>query len=129
MKHINRRSLLLLCGCLFARTRVSAAADIEGAWSVEFSTGDVDNEADMYMYIKQDGSRLTGYIEWTGSATDFPLKGTLADDNFQIVWSTNVNGRMSDITFRGSAQGDEIRGTVEIPGHNTGELYAHRTGR
>ncbi|HEX4346240.1 MAG TPA: hypothetical protein VHZ73_01640, partial [Vicinamibacterales bacterium] len=117
MKKISRRALLLLCGCLLARTRVSAAADIEGEWSVEFSTGDVESEADTHMYIKQDGSRLTGYIEWTGSATDFPLKGTLADDSLQIVWSTNVNGRMSDITFRGTAKGDEISGTVEVPGH------------
>jgi hypothetical protein len=129
MKKISRRALLLLCGCLFAWTPVSATADIEGDWSVQFSAGDVDNEADMHMYIKQDGSRLTGYIDWTGSATDFPLKGTLADDSFEIVWSTNVNGRMSDITFRGAAKGDEISGTVEIPGHDMGELHAHRVGR
>ena len=129
MRKISRRALLLLSCCLFARTTVAAAADIAGEWSVEFTTGDVDSEADMRMYIKQDDSRLTCYIEWTGSATDFPLKSTLADDRFQIVWSTNVNGRMSDITFRGTAKGDEISGTVEIPGHDTGELYAHRTGR
>ena len=126
---MSRRALLLLCGCLLARTPVFAAADIQGDWSVEFSTGDVDNEADMHMYIKPDGDRLTGYIEWIGSATDFPLKGTLDDDSFQIVWSTNVNGRMTDITFRGTVKGDEISGTVEIPGHDQGTLYAHRIGR
>lgn len=121
--------VVVLLGALAGRAALSAHADISGQWSVEFSAGDVQNEADMQMYISQSDSRLTGHIEWNASASDFPLKGTIADDQFQIVWTTRVNGVISDITFRGVIKGEELSGAVEIPGHQTGELYARRVGR
>jgi hypothetical protein len=120
---------LLLVGGVFARAPLAAPADVEGEWSVEFSAGAVHNEDDMQMYIHQEGSRLTGHIEWNSSATDYAVKGTITDDQVQIIWSTSVNGVLSEITFRGTVKGEEINGTAEIPGRETGELYARRTGR
>lgn len=121
--------LLLLLGWVFARAPLAATADIAGEWNIEFSVGSVHNEDDMRMYISQSDTRLTGHIEWNSSASDYPLKGTITDDRFQIVWTTSVNGVMSDITFRGTVTGEEINGTAEIPGRGTGELYARRIGR
>jgi hypothetical protein len=119
----------LLASAAVAAPRGFANADIAGGWSVEFSGGDVQSEADMQMFVKQDDSRLTGYVVWNASANDFPLKGTITDDHFVIVWSSRVNATVTEITFKGTVKGDEIYGTAEIPGRETGELYAKRTGR
>ena len=129
MRKLGALGLLLLLGCVFAPARLHADADIQGEWTVEFSAGAIHNEDDMEMYVNQDGTRLTGHIDWNSSATDYPIKGTIAGDAFQIVWTTSVNGVVSDITFRGTVKGDEINGTVEIPGHESGELYARRISR
>jgi hypothetical protein len=129
MRKIGRVALLLLLASPLARSPLAATADIQGQWTVEFSTGDgVHNEDDMQMYVSQDGSRLTGHIEWNSSATDYPLKGTITDDRFEILWSTSVNGVISEIRFRGAIKGEELNGTVEIAGHEPGDMYARRIG-
>jgi hypothetical protein len=119
----------LLVGGVVASPRVLALADIAGEWAVDFSGGDVRGEADMRMYVKQDGSRLSGYIDWNASADSFPLKGTITDDGFVIVWTSSVNGVFEEISFKGTVKGEEITGTVEIAGRKRAELYATRVGR
>jgi hypothetical protein len=119
---------LLVIGVIAAQ-RVLAAADLAGDWAIEFSSADVQSEADMHMYVKQDDSRLSGYIDWNSSADTFPFKGTITDDRFVIVWSSSVNGVMSEIKFTGTVKGDELTGTVEIAGRKPGELSGTRYGR
>jgi hypothetical protein len=127
MKRGRFLACFLVC-VLVAAPRVLAHADIAGEWAIELSGGDVQNEADMKMYVKQDDSRLTGYLDWNASATSFPLKGTITDDRFVIVWSSRVNGVDTEITFKGTVSGDDINGTVDIPQRLQGVLYARRVG-
>jgi hypothetical protein len=123
--------------CLFAlmgfavptRASCAAPADIQGEWAIEFDAGSVHNEDDMQMYVIQEGARLTGHIEWNSSATDYPIKGTITDDQFEIVWTTSVNGVISQITFKGTIKGEELNGTAVIPERGEGDFYARRTGK
>jgi hypothetical protein len=119
MKRGRFLACFLVC-VLVAAPRVLAHADIAGEWAIELSGGDVQNEAD--------DSRLTGYLDWNASATSFPLKGTITDDRFVIVWSSRVNGVDTEITFKGTVSGDDINGTVDIPQRLQGVLYARRVG-
>jgi hypothetical protein len=127
MKKVAFLACLLMC--VAAAPRVLAHADIAGEWDVEFSAASIHNEDDTHMYVNQDDSRLTGYVEWNSSPDTYPLKGNITDDHFRIAWTSSVNGVMSDIVFEGAVKGDELHGAVEITGRQPGTFFARRIAR
>jgi hypothetical protein len=119
-----RFSILALC--LF--TVVAAAeADMAGGWSVEFALP-WGGTAGYPMWVVQDGPRLTGRVTMPGVG-EYPLKGSITDDRFRIVWQNNIDGEWADIVFAGTVKGDVLSGTAKIGKYNEGELYGRRTER
>lgn len=105
--------------------RVFAQADMAGEWEVTFTTPLGYQE--FTMYVVQEGPRLSGRL--TSDAGEFPLRGRIEGDQFEVVWSLPDQGRVLQVTFQGKVEGDSIKGTAKLGDRGTGSLSASRTSR
>jgi hypothetical protein len=119
--------LLAAFAAIVPPVHAAEPADMAGGWSVEFGLP-WGGTASYPMWVNQTGTRLTGRVTIIGAA-EYPLKGTIEEDRFTIVWQTVVDGEFSDITFAGRVKGDELSGTAKIGSYPERELYARRTER
>jgi hypothetical protein len=101
-------------------------ADAAGEWAVTFTTPSGPND-DFTMYVSQTGARLSGRL--VSQSGEFPLKGTVDGNQFNIVWSFPDGGQMLEITFSGKISGDHMTGTSKLGNRGEGDLQADRTGR
>jgi phosphate-selective porin len=111
--------------CLLIAAPVSAQVDAAGEWAVSFSTP--SGPVEFTMYVNQQGTRLTGRL--TSDAGEFPLRGTVDGDNVTITWSMPDAGRVLEITFAATVQGDQMTGTAKLGDRGQGPMSAERTGR
>ncbi len=102
-----------------------APADVAGQWTVTFDTPGGPQEWDMY--VVQKDARLSGRM--TSDGGEFPITGTEDGKNFKVTWTHADQGRMVEITFKGTANGDTISGTATLSGLGEGALSAERIGR
>jgi hypothetical protein len=125
----NRPMLRLTCSLLAAAVLLPALAlaqiDVAGEWNVTF-TGP-QGPAEYTMYVTQEGTRLTGRM--TSPSGEFPLRGAVEESRFRIVWSLPDNGRMLEITFVGTVQGEMLTGTARIANAGEGPVSGERIGR
>jgi hypothetical protein len=105
-----------------------ADIDIAGEWEVTF-TGP-QGPADYTMYVTQEGTRLTGRM--TSPSGEFPLRGAIEGekaDRFRITWALPDNGRMLEIVFVGTVDGDRLTGTARLGKAGEGPVTGERVGR
>jgi hypothetical protein len=102
-----------------------AAADMAGGWAVEWMLP-WGGSAEYPMWVIQDGSRLTGRVTFPGVA-EYPLKGTIEEDRFRIVWQNPVDGEWVEVIFAGTVKGDVLSGTAKIGKWPEGDLSGRRT--
>jgi hypothetical protein len=125
----NRAMLRLICLLFVAAVLLPVTAlaqiDVAGEWNVTF-TGP-QGPADYTMYVTQEGTMLTGRM--TSPSGEFPLRGTVEESRFRIVWSLPDNGRMLEITFIGTVQGEMLTGTARIANAGEGPVSGERIGR
>ncbi len=110
---------------LLATTCLIGQADMAGEWEVTFTTPLGYQE--FTMYIVQEGPRLTGRL--TSDAGEFPLRGRLDDNEFEITWSLPDQDRILPITFKGKVDGDSLKGTARLGDRGTGALSGSSTDR
>jgi hypothetical protein len=108
---------------LGAPQKLSAQAKVEGEWAVTFGTP--MGVMEFSMAVSQNGPKLTGHL--TSDVGEFPLKGTVDGDQVTIDWTLNDGGKMIDITFKGTLEGDKMSGTVKLGNIGTGAFSADRT--
>jgi hypothetical protein len=104
-----------------------AEADIAGGWAVEWMLP-WGGTAEYPMWVIQDGSRLTGRVTFPGVA-EYPLKGTIEEDRFRIVWQNPIDGEWVEVVFAGTVKGDVFSGTAKIGKWPEGDLSGRRTER
>jgi hypothetical protein len=121
---LRRRIALVLVAALLPAMAL-AQIDVAGEWNVTF-TGP-QGPADYTMYVTQEGTRLTGRM--TSPSGEFPLRGTVEESRFRIVWSLPDNGRLLEITFVGTVQGEMLTGTARIANAGEGPVSGERIGR
>ena len=116
-------SILLLVLAMFAT--VPAHADVAGNWRVEFvvPTG----ELTVTMTINQDGAKLTGRV--VNEDGEFPLEGSVAEDQVTVTWTVPEQGAPMQITMKGKVEGESITGTARLGNVGEGSLEAHRVSR
>jgi hypothetical protein len=119
------RRFAVLAIVLSLSAAVSAQADVSGEWAVAFATP--QGPAEFTMYVNQAGPRLTGRL--TSDAGEFPLRGTVDGSQFTIVWSLPDQGRLVEVTFKGTVTGDHLAGTARLGTAGEGAMSAERTGR
>jgi|SRR5262245_785133 len=114
---------MLLALLLFAAPL--APADVAGNWRVEFvvPTG----ELAVTMTINQDGTKLTGRV--VNEDGEFPLEGSVADDDVTVTWTVPEQGKPMQITMKGKIQGEYITGTARLGNLGEGSLEARRVSR
>src|SRR5262245_30325848 len=102
-----------------------APADVAGNWRVEFviPTG----ELGVNMTINQDGAKLTGRV--VNEDGEFPLEGSVAEDEVTVMWTVPEQGKPMQITMKGKIHGEYITGTARLGNVGEGSLEARRVSR
>jgi hypothetical protein len=122
---MTRRTASLLVFLLVSAAPLFAQADVAGEWAVTFQTPGGPEE--FTMFVAQNGARLTGRL--TSDVGEFPLTGTVDGNHVKIVWSLPERGKLLEITFTGTIDGDSITGTAKLGDLGQGPMSAERTAR
>ena len=127
-KHIRLAllcALALLVGVAASAPLLAAVdADAFGNWRVEFVSLARGTVA-VNMTINQSGTRLTGRV--VDEYGEYPIDGRLADDQVTVTWTVPEDGKLLEITMKGTLAGDTITGTAKLGNVGEGALRAHRT--
>ena len=87
------------------------AADVTGTWSGVLSMG--DNQITLTCKFKQDGSKLTGYVNTPGG--DLQLSdGKVDGDKLTFSVTFEMNGNKSKFLSTGAIKGEEITLTTKV---------------
>ena len=124
------RTLLAVCLALAAaavpaRAQQQQQRSVAGTWRVDFVTPLGQNW--IIMTINQSGTKLTGHA--TDEFGEYELAGRVAGDEVTVVWSVAEDGKMLEITMKGTLESATlITGTAKLGNVGEGPLSARRTG-
>lgn len=121
---IQRKSWLLAILLLAAAAPVLAQKSVEGIWRVEFVSP--QGQVGLNMTINQTGTKLTGRV--TDEYGEWPIEGRIADSEVTVVWTVPEDGKLLEITMKGTLEGSVITGTAKLGDIGEGPLTARRTG-
>ena len=122
---MTRRTVSVLAVLLVSIAPLFAQADVAGEWAVTFETPGGPEE--FTMFVVQEGTRLSGRL--TSDAGEFGLRGTVDGDHVRIVWSLPEQGKLLEITFTATIDGDSMKGSAKLGNLGQGQMSAERTGR
>jgi hypothetical protein len=117
--------VLSLLALFAAASPPAAAADVAGNWRVEFVVP--RGEMGVNMTINQNGVKLTGRV--VNEDGEFPLEGSVADDQVTVTWTVPEQGAPLQITMKGTVEGEYITGTARLGNVGEGSLQARRVSR
>ena len=102
-----------------------AQADVAGNWRVEFvvPTG----ERTVMMTINQKGTAISGRV--VNEDGEFPLEGSVAEDQVTVTWTVPEQGAPMQITMKGKIEGEYITGVARLGNVGEGSLEARRVSR
>jgi len=115
--------LILLVAVLSAfAAPVLAQPSAAGEWKVNFvvPTG----TKFVNMVINQQKTTLSGTV--INEDGEFPLTGTIIDDQITVVWTVPEDGKLMEITMKGKLAGNVITGTAKLGNVGEGSLTARR---
>ena len=125
MENMSRLAVFAMVGCLVALPgMVSAqdAVDVSGAWDVTWQGR--QGPRTLEVTFEQDGEQLSG--EAVGpQGQSKPISGSLKGDRIEFAVSFQTQRGEMEITYRGTVDGDTMKGTAEARG-NTREWSAQR---
>ena len=99
-------------------------ANAAGLWRVEFVTP--LGQVGVNMTINQSGTKLTGHV--TDEYGEWAIDGRIVDGQVTVVWSVPEDGKLLEITMKGTLEGNVITGTAKLGDVGEGPLSARRTG-
>jgi len=120
---IQRKSWLLAL-LLLAVPVLAQQKSVEGIWRVEFVSP--QGQVALNMTINQTGSKLTGRV--TDEYGEWPIDGRITDSEVTVVWTVPEDGKLLDITMKGTLKDNVITGTAKLGDIGEGPLTARRTG-
>jgi len=98
---------------------------VAGQWRVDFVTPLGQNW--IIMTINQSGAKLTGHA--TDEFGEYEINGRVVGDQVTVVWSVAEDGKMLEITMKGTLESATlITGTAKLGDVGEGPLSARRTG-
>lgn len=117
-----------LFAALVAATTLAAVLAAQqspaGEWRVQFATP--LGQRLVMMTLNQSGTKLTGHV--TDEYGEYPLEGRVADKDVTVVWSVYDDGKMLEITVKGTVDGNVITGVAKLGDVGEGPLLARRIG-
>jgi hypothetical protein len=101
---------------------VLAQPSAAGEWKVNFvvPTG----TKFVNMVINQQKTTLSGTV--INEDGEFPLTGTIIDDQVTVIWTVPEDGKLMEITMKGKLAGNLITGTAKLGNVGEGSLTARR---
>lgn len=85
-------------------------ADVSGTWAVEVVTD--QGTGTPTFILKQDGEKLSG--QYKGQFGEAPVTGTIAGSDISFSVDINVQGTSARLTYKGTVEGDTMKGTVTL---------------
>src|SRR5438874_9939134 len=113
---------IVVCAAPLAQQKQQPS--VAGLWRVEFVTP--LGQVGVNMTINQSGTKLTGHV--TDEFGEYEINGRFADRQVTVVWSVPEDGKMLEITMKGTLDGNVITGTAKLGNVGEGPLSARRTG-
>jgi hypothetical protein len=95
--------------------------NVTGEWSFTVTT-DMGSGTPTLTF-KQDGEAVTG--TYAGQLGNANFKGTLKGNALEFSFTTEAQGQSVDVVYRGTVDGDAMKGTLAIAG---GQLNGTFTG-
>jgi hypothetical protein len=95
-----------------------------GEWRVQFTTP--LGQRMVVMTLNQSGAKLTGHV--TDEYGEYPLEGRFENTQVTAVWSVYDDGKMLEITLKGTLEGNVINGVAKLGDAGEGSLVARRIG-
>lgn len=93
-------------------TMLAQGANVTGDWSFTVQTD--QGSGSPTVSLKQDGESITGtYNGLFGSA---PVKGTVKGSAIEFSFTADAQGQQVDSVYKGTVDGDAMKGTVAIAG-------------
>ena len=106
-----------------AKADASAKVDLTGSWTLAVDFGSIS--ATPSVVFKQDGETLTG--EYTSQQYgSYPLKGTVKGNQLQFTFTMTIEGNAIDVAYSGTADKDNIKGSVNYGGIGDGTFTGTR---
>ena len=119
---IHTRLVVLVAVLSAFAAPVLAQPSAAGEWKVNFvvPTG----TKFVNMVINQQKTTLSGTV--INEDGEFPLTGTIIDDQVTVVWTVPEDGKLMEITMKGKLAGNLITGTAKLGNVGEGSLTARR---
>jgi len=106
-----------------ANADTSAKVDLTGPWTLAVDFGTIS--ATPSVVFKQEGDTLTG--EYTSQQYgSYPLKGTVKGNQLQFTFTMTIEGNAIDVAYSGTADKDNIKGSVNYGGIGDGTFTGTR---
>ena len=118
---------LIASTLLFVALSIGGAAGQQGPageWRVQFTTP--LGQRMCIMTLNQSGSKLTGHV--TDEYGEYPLEGRFEGTQVIAIWSVYDDGKMLEITLKGTLNGNLINGVAKLGDAGEGTLVARRIG-
>jgi hypothetical protein len=95
---------------LLSTSAIAADANIAGEWvlTVESQMGTSNPQ----FSLKQDGAKLSG--TYKGQLGEAPVTGTVTGNEFAINFQVNAQGMDLAVTYSGTVDGSDMKGTVKL---------------
>ena len=101
-------------------------ADIVGAWDVTVTTGQ-GPETSAPLLLKRDGDQIVGTFSSPQGAQS--VEASVKDTAVTIWFSVRTQNGPIDITMKGTAEGDTMKGSMDFGGRGQGRWLARRSSR
>jgi len=99
----------LACISAAARGKSPAKSNVAGKWDLSVNTGDGGQEdASMELKVADDGG-VTGTVNSHYGNAEI-TKGSADGDKFSIEFKLTIDNAPTDVTMRGSVDGDHMKG-------------------
>ena len=85
-------------------------AKVAGNWTLSLETP--QGAANPTLVLEQDGQKLKG--TYTGRVGEAPVTGTIKESAIAFSVRINAQGQEFELAFKGTVEGDTMKGTVEL---------------
>jgi hypothetical protein len=102
-------------------------ATLAGAWTLAIDLG--QGEKVVSLNLQQEGDRLRGALQGSLGTGEIANASASPGGEVRFTVPLNIEGQTKEASFVGTASGNQIRGSVTIPGSAPGTFTATRTGQ
>ena len=114
---------LLICTAVAAvQSQTGAKVNLSGTWSFEVETS--AGSGSPTFTFKQEGERLIG--QYKGAFGEAPVSGEVKGNEVRFTLTVDAQGSNVTITYRGTAEQDSMKGTLQAGDLASGTWKAKR---